>query len=82
MDKWKQIWNKDDRINKIILETLIKADGFDSGAGNFTVDDWINYTEELSTKLNITNSDSIYDIGCGSGAFVYSLHLKTMLWGG
>ena len=30
MDKWKQIWNKDERINKIILESLVKADGFNS----------------------------------------------------
>ena len=82
MDKWKQIWNKDDRINKIILETLIKADGFDSGAGSFTVDDWIDYTGELYDKLNIANSDSIYDIGCGGGAFVYPLHLKNHVVGG
>ena len=53
MDEWKQIWNKDERINKIILEGLIKADGFDSGAGSFTVDDWIIYTNELYDELNI-----------------------------
>lgn len=35
MDEWKQIWNKDESMNKIILETLIKANGFDSRAGNF-----------------------------------------------
>ena len=82
MDKWKQIWNKDDRINKIILETLIKADGFDSGAGSFTVDDWIEYTNEFYTKLNIIKLDSVYDIGCGSGAFVYPLYLKDHKVGG
>ena len=34
MDKWKEIWNKEERVNKIVLETLIRADGFDSGAGS------------------------------------------------
>ena len=77
MDEWKQIWNKDERINKIILEGLIKADGFDSGAGSFTVDDWIIYTNELYDELNISQNNSIYDIGCGSGAFLYPLYLQS-----
>ena len=82
MDKWKEIWNKDDRVNKIILESLIKADGFDSGAGSFTVDDWLVYTKELLYKLNIKQGESIYDIGCGSGAFVYPLYLEKHRVGG
>ena len=82
MDKWKEIWNKDERISKIILESLIKADGFDSGAGSFSVDDWIKYTNEFYHILKIKNTDSIYDIGCGSGAFVYPLYLKKHLVGG
>ena len=53
MDKWQKIWNKDERVNKIILEMLIKADGFDSGAGSFTVDDWLQYTDELYKTIDI-----------------------------
>jgi hypothetical protein len=85
MDKWKKIWNKDERVNKIILESLIKADGFDSGAGSFTVNDWINYTNEFYKVLDIKSNDSLYDIGCGSGAFVYPLYLdnhKLVVGGG
>lgn len=82
MDKWKEIWNKNERVNKIILESLIKADGFDSGAGNFTVDDWIKYTNEFYNKIEISTTDSIYDVGCGSGAFVYPLYLKNHKVGG
>ncbi len=29
MSKWKKIWDKKDRINKIVLEVLIKDDNFD-----------------------------------------------------
>ena len=82
MDKWKEIWNKDERINKIILESLIRADGFDTGAGSFSVDDWLIYTKEFYNKLNIKENKSIYDIGCGSGAFVYPLHLDANKVGG
>ena len=79
---WKGIWNKNERINKIILEMLIKADGFDSGAGSFDVDDWKEYTNEFYAKLNIQNSDSVFEIGCGSGAFLYPLYLQGNRVGG
>ena len=82
MQKWKDIWNKSERVNKIILEMLIKADGFDSGAGSFSVDDWIDYTNDFYNKLNIKKTDSIFDVGCGSGAFVYPLYLKNHNVGG
>jgi len=82
MNKWKQIWNKNERINKIILEMLIKADGFDSGAGSFSVDNWIEYTHLFYKKLNIQKNDSIYDVGCGSGAFIYPLYLEKHFVGG
>ncbi len=79
---WQDIWNKRQRIDKIVLEMLIRADGFDSGAGSFNVDDWIEYTSEFYTKLNIQNSDSVFEIGCGSGAFLYPLFLQGHKIGG
>ena len=82
MNEWQKIWNKDERINKIILESLIKADGFDSGAGSFTVDNWIKYTKELYGELDINPNASVYDVGCGSGAFLYLLHLNSRVVGG
>ena len=82
MNKWKEIWNKEERVNKIVLETLIKADGFDSGAGSFSVDDWIEYTQEFFNKLKIQENQSIFDVGCGSGAFVFPLYLKNNKGGG
>jgi len=82
MSSWKEIWNKDDRVNKIILDMLIKADGFDSPTGSFTVDDWIEYTDTLYARLNIKDNDSIFDVGSGSGAFVYPFYLKSHHIGG
>ena len=82
MDNWKKIWNKDERINSIILECLIKADGFDSGAGSFSVEGWKKYTQEYFEKLDINSGDTIFDVGCGSGAFLYSLYLQSHRVGG
>jgi len=79
---WKNIWNKNERIDKIVLEMLIKADGFDSGAGSFGVDDWINYTKKFYQELDIKANDTIFDVGCGSGAFLYPLYLSKHKVGG
>jgi len=79
---WKKIWNKAERIDKIILEMLIKADGFDSEAGNFNVEGWIEYIKDFYHKLNIKEDDTIFDVGCGSGAFIYPLYLNNHKVGG
>ena len=82
MNKWQEIWNKNDRINRIILEMLIKADGFDSGAGSFSVDDWLEYTNTIYNLINIQKEDTVFDVGCGSGAFLYPLYLDGHIVGG
>ena len=82
MNNWKKIWDGDERVNKVMLEALLKADGFDSGAGKFNVDEWILYVNDIYNKINILQDDSIYEIGCGSGAFIYPLFLKHHKVGG
>lgn len=74
MNKWQDVWNKENRVLDNVLDILIKADGFDSGAGRFDVDSWKNYTKSLYEKLDLKPKDSIYDVGCGSGAFLYPLY--------
>lgn len=82
MENWKKIWNKNKRVEKIILETLIKADGFDSGAGSFSVDNWSEYLQLFFKKLDIKNGQSVFDVGCGSGAFIYPLFIQNHKVGG
>ena len=74
--------NKSDRVDDYILETLIKADGFDIGAGSFILKNWKIYTQEFYNKLSIKPSESVYDVGCGSGAFLYPLYLSNIKVGG
>jgi trans-aconitate methyltransferase len=82
VDNWQQIWNRDERINNIILDCLIRADGFDSGAGSFTVTNWLEYVGELSKKINLEISDTVFDVGCGSGAFLFPLSMNNHEVGG
>ena len=46
------------------------------------MEDWKKYTQEYFSKLGIISGDTIFDVGCGSGAFVYPLYLQTHRVGG
>jgi trans-aconitate methyltransferase len=76
MTDWHEIWNKRsitslNQLNNINLQDLILADGFDSGIGKINSESWEQYIRFISKKLDLTPSDSIFEIGCGSGAFLY-----------
>jgi ubiquinone/menaquinone biosynthesis C-methylase UbiE len=73
MQNWKEIWNSTERVEGIILETLIKADGFDSKLSNFTTKQWLAHTRNLYNFIGITDGQSVFEVGCGSGAFLYPL---------
>lgn len=82
MTTWQDIWNKEDRVNSHILEMLIKADGFDSPTGGLDLNLWLKNTENIVGKLEINDGDSIFEVGCGSGAFLYPFYLKNHKMGG
>lgn len=80
---WKNIWNKRKLIDSanFSLDELIALDGFDTGAGKIRSQDWRNYAAKVAAMLNLKKDHSIYEVGCGSGAFLYALneviHIKT-----
>jgi SAM-dependent methyltransferase len=78
---WQQIWEKRtlQPQHAITLETLISLDGFDSGAGKINLADWQEYTRRISEKLGLKTGDSVFEVGCGSGAFLYSLRQQIKL---
>ncbi len=75
MNKWKEIWNKrKSEESEIKLETLLKADGFDIGAGNLDQENWLEFLEKIQSQIIKESCDSIFEIGCGSGAFLYHFY--------
>lgn len=75
MSDWKTIWNrrKCDGTAATLAE-LLAADGFDQGAGKIDVAAWERYAELVSGWSNLEKGDSLFDVGCGAGAFIYPFH--------
>ena len=80
-NNWKEIWNKRQPPSflDITLESLIRLDGFDLGAGFVRVDDWLENSLGVTNLLEISDGESVFEVGCGCGAFLKGLaHFRSI----
>jgi 2-polyprenyl-3-methyl-5-hydroxy-6-metoxy-1,4-benzoquinol methylase len=74
-NNWKSIWqSRSTQTETTGLLELIKLNGWDSPTGEFSIDNWLAYVEHMSRYVGIEKGDTIFEIGCGSGAFLYPLY--------
>ena len=78
MENWKSIWNSKNiqKNAEITISDLIKLNGFDTGVGSYTCEEWLIMTEEFVNLFELKNDQNIYEIGCGAGAFLYAIKNK------
>ncbi len=53
---------------------MIAADGFDTAYGGIEESSWIDYIQRQAIKLEISPDDSIFEVGCGAGAWLYPFY--------
>jgi cyclopropane fatty-acyl-phospholipid synthase-like methyltransferase len=72
---WQQIWNRRGHAEEMPrdLQRLLEIDGYDSGAGRLTATDFREYVRAIAERLTITDGSSVYEVGCGVGAFLFAL---------
>lgn len=96
---WQDIWDSkrldsnfdfNKANNDEIIKELLRCNGFDSKSGVFDIQAYQGFIQEIFYKADLQECESVYEVGCGAGAFLYSLNnLKTTnntlganLWGG
>lgn len=86
---WQQVWNRrtithptQNNDPEKILSALIAVDGFDSSLSAITPKSWMGYVELILNEIKINKGGSIFEIGCGAGALLYSFHLAGHKVGG
>ena len=85
INRWQEIWNHRETkdITELSLEKLIALDRWDGGAGFVDIRDWQTNARLLSARIGITDHQSVFEVGCGSGAFLYALsEIHTLRIGG
>lgn len=74
---WLAVWQRRkctiDQTNADLLQALIDADGFDSGAGRIKADAWRSYVCSVADRLGLVPGKQVFEVGCGAGAFLYVL---------
>jgi len=72
---WDEIWNARvlDRTHDDTLAALLAADGFDTGFGNMTTESWVEFIRSVERLLGLEAPASVYEVGCGAGAFLFDL---------
>ena len=74
-NNWFQVWSKRKTVSKEInLDELIRLNGFDSPLGNMKENNWINYVNNVIKRYGLDDGNSIFEVGCGSGAFLYPFY--------
>ncbi len=77
MNAWKRVWAKrslPDYGKRPVHETMMLLDGCDSFNGGLTRQDFLGYVAAVKQRACIEEGDSIYEVGCGSGAFLYPFY--------
>lgn len=74
-DRWYGIWNSrgGDPAADLSLEKLIVLNGFDSGSIAIGATEWRANAHRVAALLGIQAGESVFEIGCGSGAFLLAL---------
>ena len=75
MNKWREIW--ENRAHggapaDSILLNLLQEDGYDT-MGAVTEQAWRAYVQTIADRLQLRPGDSVFDVGCGAGAFLWCL---------
>lgn len=78
MNSWRSIWGKRELVDESgsLLSKLILADGFDSPLGSISESAWRGYVQMFMDYADIVNGESIFEVGCGSGAFLLPFYEK------
>jgi len=73
--KWKEVWDaRRAGTAPSALQALIDLDGFDTGAGRIAEPAWRSYVERIAGLLGMRAGESVFEVGCGAGAFLLPLH--------
>jgi trans-aconitate methyltransferase len=74
MNNWQTIWEKktENAAASSILSRLLAIDGYDT-LGAVTPEAWTHYVGQIAVKLNLQAGESVFDVGCGAGAFLWPL---------
>lgn len=83
-NRWKGVWSARslDPRHGSLLAQLLAADGFDTGFGDVQVAAWTDFVNHWADLMNLDQRATVFEVGCGAGAFLYPLSARGCQIGG
>ena len=76
---WLQVWKKKSNLPfSKNYKNLLEMNGWDTGVSSFSIQDWKKFINMIIKKFQITKTDNVFEIGCGSGAFLLPFYKKNI----
>jgi trans-aconitate methyltransferase len=72
-DAWQAVWERkgaEVQDTTFDLAQLLRTNGYDTGHGDIKVDAWTSYAAHVLDVLGADAGHSVYELGCGAGAFL------------
>lgn len=82
---WQDIWESkrlDSNMNlqnadtNEVIQELLRCNGFDSKTGSFSIETYRDFIADIFQKAKLGQCDSMYEVGCGAGAFLYAMNMQ------
>ncbi|MGB7493653.1 MAG: class I SAM-dependent methyltransferase [Candidatus Acidiferrum sp.] len=81
---WKEVW--EDRAGgphqESTLAQMMALDGMDSGFADTTENVWQQFVRHSAQKMGVYAGASIFEVGCGAGAYLYEYYKQGFRVGG
>ncbi len=73
--RWQKIWSRPKQLqaDEDLLVGLLEADGIGSGIGAISPEAWRAFVAAVVTRLGMKPGQSVFEVGCGAGAFLLPL---------
>jgi len=73
---WKDIWENRtlDSSQGSTLARLLAADGFDTAFSRVSEDAWRRHVQATSRAVGLEPGMSVFEVGCGAGAYLFELY--------
>jgi hypothetical protein len=72
MQNWETVWNnRTEEVKEYPIEELLRLNGYDQEQSRLTKDTIYQACEKFANVMRTRPGDSVYELGCGAGAFLH-----------
>jgi SAM-dependent methyltransferase len=84
VSRWDVIWEERQAPppQESTLARLLAGGGMDSGFAHMNEDAWLDFVMGIARRLELQEGDTVFEVGCGAGAFLLELDRQRITVGG